>query len=409
MSLSRRHFAALGAALGLATLASAPIAHANDEEIVVGGVYDISGPLQQFGETKANMLRFAVEETNENGGLLGKPVKLVIYDTQSNVQLYSQYGQRLALNDKADVVHGGVLSAAREVLRPILRRADVPYFYNMRYEGGVCDRNTVITGTTPSQSLRKMVPWAIEEFGPRIYVLGPDYNFGQITEKWIDQIAAEHDAEVVGKELFPLDASNFSATISNIQRAKPDFIFNSFVGPAHASFYTQWQAAGMKDSVPMLSQTFGDGGEHLAMPLEATEDTYIMAHYVQELDLPGNEEFVARFKERFGDKGYISNLVIGEYVGWKIYEAAVEKAGTTDPDAVRDALAEGIEVDTPAGPIKLDPANNHIVADMHLFKLGSDRQFELLESYEDVQPVDTEGQCDLIANPRTNRQFEPAV
>src|SRR5690606_5370363 len=119
---------------------------------------------------------------------------------------------------------------------PIMRRANVPYFYNMRYEGGVCDRNTVITGTTPSQSLRKMVPWAIEEFGPRIYVLGPDYNFGQITEKWIDQIAAENNAEVVGKELFPLDASNFSATISNIQRAKPDFIFNSFVGPAQSSF-----------------------------------------------------------------------------------------------------------------------------------------------------------------------------
>lgn len=408
MKPTRRQFVAASAALSVPILLGARFAHANTE-IVVGGVYDISGPLQQFGEAKANMLRFAVEETNAAGGLLGRPVKLVIYDTQSNVPLYSQYGQRLALNDKAAVVHGGVLSAAREVMRPIMRRANVPYFYNMRYEGGVCDRNTVITGTTPTQSLQLMIPWAIKEFGPKIYVLGPDYNFGQITEKWIEKLAKENGGQVVGKELFPLDAANFSATISNIQRAQPDFIFNSFVGPAHASFYTQWAAAGMKGKMPMLSQTFGDGGEQLAMPIDATEGIYIMAHYLEELDTPENQAFLKRYHARFGDKGYISNLFIGEYVGWKIYAAAVEKAGSTDPAAVAKALAEGIAVDTPAGTIRLDPTTQHIIADMHLARFGKDGKFEILESWKDRMPVDTEGQCDLVANPRTNRQFEPSI
>jgi branched-chain amino acid transport system substrate-binding protein len=103
-------------------------------------------------------MKLATEEINAAGGLLGKKVKLISYDSQSNMQQYTQFAQQAALKDKVAVVHGGITSASREVIRPVLKRFNTLYFYNTQYEGGVCDRNTFCTGQTPAQNVEILMP-----------------------------------------------------------------------------------------------------------------------------------------------------------------------------------------------------------------------------------------------------------
>ena len=67
-------------------------------------------------------MMLAIEEQNAEGGLLGKKLRLASYDPQSNMQLYAQFAQQAALKDKAAVVMGGITSASREVIRPVLDR-----------------------------------------------------------------------------------------------------------------------------------------------------------------------------------------------------------------------------------------------------------------------------------------------
>jgi len=76
-------------------------------------------------------------------------------DPQSNMQLYAQYAQQMALKDKVTALFGGITSASREVIRPVMKRFNTLYFYNTQYEGGVCDRNTFCTGQTPAQKRRQ--------------------------------------------------------------------------------------------------------------------------------------------------------------------------------------------------------------------------------------------------------------
>ena len=116
-------------------------------------------------------LTLAVEEANAAGGLLGRQIKLINYDTQSNMQLYTQFAQQAALKDKVAVVHGGITSASREVIRPVLDRFKTLYFYNTQYEGGVCDRNQFDTGVTPAQTVEKLVPYAMKKWGKKVYVI----------------------------------------------------------------------------------------------------------------------------------------------------------------------------------------------------------------------------------------------
>ena len=408
MTINRRHVLAATAATAAATLfPRASFGQAN--AIKLGTIVDTSGPLQPFGVQKLQCLQLAVEEINRAGGLLGRPLELVTYDGQSNDQSYAQFAQQIALRDRVAVVHAGLQSSSREVIRPIFRRANTLYFYNTPYEGGVCDRNTFCTGTTPEQLLANLLPYMINRFGKRIYVLAADYNFGQLSERWTRKIAQENGAEVIASEFFPLDVNQFGPTIGKIQAAKPSFIINTFVGPGHAAFYGQWAGAGMKKEIPIASQTFGEAGEQLRMPPELSEGIFVCYNYFEELDRPANKAFLENFRKRFGNNyGYISDIGMSEYVGARIWAEAVKKANTIEREGVIKALESGISFDGPGGMIIADPKTHHFVFDMHLAEMKS-RKFEILQSFERVQPTNPGGVCDLIASPATNQQFEPKL
>src|ERR1700693_1887199 len=168
MPMNRRAFVKGGAVsmLSPAVIKSASAA----DPIVIASMYDMSGGLEAAGKPMADVLIFATEEINAKGGLLGRQIKVVSFDTQTNMQLYAQYAQEAALKYKVAVVHGGITSASREVIRPVLDRYKTLYFYDMPYEGGVCDRNIFIDGLTPAQTVEKLVPYAMKKWGKKVYV-----------------------------------------------------------------------------------------------------------------------------------------------------------------------------------------------------------------------------------------------
>ena len=244
--------------------------------------------------------------------------------------------------------------------------------------------------------------------GKTIYVLAADYNFGQLSEKWTRKIASENGAKVVASEFFPLDVAQFGPTISKIQAAKPAFIINTFVGPAHASFYGQWAAAGMKNEIPIASQTFGEGGEILRMPPEVAEGITVCYNYLDEIDTASNKVFLQRMRTKFGsDFGYIGDLGVNEYQGLLLWAEAVKKAGTLDREAVIKALESGISIVGPSGDVSLDPVTHHCIFNMYLAVAGKDRKFIIQEKFEKVRPTNPNGVCDLIKRPETNVQFQP--
>jgi len=139
MNMNRRNF--LQGSVATATVSAFSSKALAEDAIGVASIHDLSGGLDIYGKPMVDALTLAVEEANAAGGLLGRQIKLVNYDTQSNMQLYTQFAQQAALKDKVAVVHGGITSASREVIRPVLDKFKTLYFYNTQYEGGVCDRN----------------------------------------------------------------------------------------------------------------------------------------------------------------------------------------------------------------------------------------------------------------------------
>src|SRR5260221_627710 len=201
-----------------------------EDAIGVARIHDLSGGLDIYGKPMVDAITLAVEETNAAGGLVGRQIKLINYDPQSNMQLYTQFAQQAALKDKVAVVHGGITSASREVIRPVLDRFKTLYFYNTQYEGGVCDRNQFDTGVTPAQTVEKLVPYAMKKWGKKVYVIAADYNYGQITSQWVKKYVLENGDEFPSIDFFPLDVTNFRPTISKIQAAHPDMVLSALLG-----------------------------------------------------------------------------------------------------------------------------------------------------------------------------------
>ena len=403
MSISRRTFLQSSAAVAAAGAISSPAFAA--DEIKVASIHDLSGGLDIYGKPMVDALTLAVEEANAAGGLLGRQIKLISYDPQSNMQLYTQFAQQAALKDKVAVVHGGITSASREVIRPVLDRFKTLYFYNTQYEGGVCDRDQFDTGVTPAQTVEKLVPYAMKKWGKKVYVIAADYNYGQITSQWVKKYVLENGGEVASIDFFPLDVTNFGSTISKIQAAKPDFVWSALVGGAHISFYRQWAAAGMRKTIPMASTTFAVGNEHIVLSPEECNGMLICYNYFQDLKNPVNQAFVASFHKRFGaDYPNITELAMGTYQGFRLWAEGVKKAGSIDRMKVIEALETGISINAPSGKVTIDPPTHHCILDVHIAEVNN-KKLNVLEDFPQQKPTDTAAVCNLIKNPNDNQQY----
>jgi branched-chain amino acid transport system substrate-binding protein len=321
------------------------------------------------------------------------------------MQQYTQFAQQAALKDKVAVVHGGITSASREVIRPVLKRLNTLYFYNTQYEGGVCDRNTFCTGQTPAQNVEILMPYVMKKWGKKVYVVAADYNYGQITSDWVKKYTKDNGGEVVAVDFFPLDVTQFGPAIQKIQAAKPDLVLSALVGGAHISFYRQWAAAGMKSKIPMCSTTATGGNEHIVLTPEEGDGLTVAFSYFQTVDNPVNKAFVARWHKRFGaDYPYISELAVATYQGMHLWAKGAAKAGSTDRMKVIQALESGIDFDGPSGKVTIDPATHHCTLDIHIAEVKA-RKMVVLEKYAQRKPIDTAAVCNLIKNPNENKQY----
>lgn len=404
MSMNRRTFLGTAATAG-AALAIPRLAFSADT-IKLGSILDTSGNFDAYGKPMDKALRLAVDEINKAGGLLGKQVEVVSYDTQSNMALYSQYAQKLIRADKVDVVHGGILSASREAIRGNLHKAKVPYFYNVLYEGGVCDRNIFIDGVTPAQQVEVLVPFALSRAGgKKVHILAADYNYGQITAKWIQKYVKDNGGETIAVDFFPLDVSDFSSTIAKIQTAAPDLIIAPLVGGAHLSFFRQWAASGMKAKIPLASTTLGVGNEHKVLTPEEGDGIMVAYNYSQELDTPANKAFKAGWEAAYGDTKDIHELAVSNYVGVHLWAEGVRKAGSTEQDKLIAALEAGAAFDGPSGKVAVEPKTHHAILDVHLMEVRN-QGMTVVETKTQRPPVDTMAVCDLQQNPEDNQQYE---
>jgi urea transport system substrate-binding protein len=379
--------------------------------IKIGTIHDLTGAFAVYNQATRDIVEIAVEEINARGGVLGRPVELLIRDSQSSIDKYAEFANELVLGEKVAMLEGGGSSASREVIRQVIDRNGGPvYFYPAQYEGGVCDKFVFCSGEVPTQQIGPaLIPYAMEHFGGEFYTIAADYNFGHISSVWVKKFVEQQGGRVIATEFFPLDQTDFGSAISRIQAARPQVIFSLLVGNNHLGFHRQFAAAGLVDKIPIVSPVFGQAGELTSLSPQEYKGLVVAFDYFPQLDNPANKAFLDRVRARHGGR---LPYAIGEFpyniwLNIQLWAAATNKAASIEKDKVIDALESGLQLDAPEGRVRVDGKTHHLVHSIHIAQASEDRSFKIIKTIPDVQPSYEQSVCDIISRPRTHKQFTP--
>lgn len=376
-------------------------------ETKVGAIFDLTGGLNIYGIQQNNALDLAIESINAAGGVNGEPVSVIGYDAQSQLAKYTQFAQTAVLRDGISAMFAGLTSSSREAIRPIFRKARIPYFYSSLYEGGACDKQTFVTGSSASQQLNVLIKWAVETYGQKIYIMAPDYNFGTISGHWIHAYAKQNGARVVGEDYLALSVTDYAPTIQKIQAARPDVVVALPVGANQTGFLEQFAAAGLKDTIGVVSTNYGSGNQQVVVSPQAGEGLVSAMGYFPSVESAANSGFKAAWEAKYGSQIPIVAGAVDVWNAVHLWAAAANKAGSSEPDKVIAALESGLTLDAPNGKVTLEPGSHHLRQDIYIAR-GDDRHgFEVVQTFANSAPTYENDKCNLIENPDLVEHFSP--
>ena len=374
--------AASAIAAGLAFTAPA---RAADDTIKVGILHSLSGTMAISETTLKDTMLFLIDEQNKKGGLLGKKLEAVVVDPASDWPLFAEKARELIEKDKVAAVFGCWTSVSRKSVLPVFEELDNLLFYPVQYEGEESQRNVFYTGAAPNQQAIPAVDYLMSEEGGAVkrWVLeGTDYVYPRTTNKILEAYLKSKGvaAEDIKINYTPFGFSDWQTEVSAIKKfgsaGKKTAVVSTINGDANVPFYKELGNAGVKaEDIPVVA--FSVGEEELAGLDTAPLVGHLAAwNYFQSIDTPENADFIAKWKAfTKNDKRTTNDPMEAHVIGFNMWVKAVEKAGTTDPDAVIDAIV-GVSVPNLTGGYSTMMPNHHITKPVYIGEIQADGQFE---------------------------------
>jgi len=336
----------------------------------------------------ADATQLAIDEINEQGGVLGRPLESVLVDGASDWPTFASEAERLINDEEVSVIFGCWTSASRRTVLPVIERLDHLLFYPVQYEGLEQSPNVVYMGAAPNQQIIPGVKWAFDNLGRSFYLVGSDYVFPRTANAIVRDQVEVLGGEIVGEAYVPLGGSDFSEAVADIVRRRPSVILNTVNGDSNVAFLHQLRAAGIgADEIPTLSFSLDEAGLQTMALLPNAVGDYAVWSYFQSIESDINDAFVARFRERFGSDVVTSDPVEAAYVGVHLWAQAVEEAGNPEPVNVRRQIGRQ-SYPAPQGPVFVDPNTQHAWRWVRVGQVRGDGQFDVQWASEGpVRPV----------------------
>jgi urea transport system substrate-binding protein len=406
--MTRRRWlaATAGLVLGLAAFGDARA----QDTIKVGVLHSLSGTMAISETTLKDTILFLIEEQNKKGGVMGKKLEAVVVDPASNWPLFAEKARELIEKDKVAATFGCWTSVSRKSVLPVFEELNGILFYPVQYEGEESSRNVFYTGAAPNQQAIPAVDYLMNEEGVERWVLaGTDYVYPRTTNKILEAYLKQKGvaAEDILINYTPFGHSDWQTIVADIKKfgsaGKKTAVVSTINGDANVPFYKELGNQGVKATdIPVVA--FSVGEEELAGLDTAPLVGHLAAwNYFQSVDTPENAEFIQKWKAFIKNDSRVTNDPMeAHYIGFNMWVAAVEKAGTTDPSAVIDAMV-GVTVPNLSGGYSAMMPNHHITKPVLIGEIQEDGQFSTVWETPGLVVGDEwsdylEGSKDLIAD-----------
>jgi urea transport system substrate-binding protein len=378
--------------------------------IKVGVLHSLSGTMAISETTLKDVMLMLIEDQNKKGGLLGKKLEAVVVDPASNWPLFAEKARELVQKDKVAAIFCCWTSVSRKSVLPVVEELNTVVFYPVQYEGEESSKNIFYTGAAPNQQAIPAVDYLMENEKVQRWVLaGTDYVYPRTTNKILEAYlkAKGVKPEDIMINYTPFGHSDWQTIVADIKKfgstGKKTAVVSTINGDANVPFYKELGNQGLKATdIPVVA--FSVGEEELA----GIDTKPLVGHlaawnYFQSIDTPDNKAFIEKWKAYTKNPKRVTNDPMEAHViGFQMWVKAVEKAGTTDPNKVIDALI-GVTVPNLTGGYSAMMPNHHITKPVFIGEIKADGQFSVV--WQTPAPVVAnewspylEGSKDLIAD-----------
>ncbi|KFX71504.1 branched-chain amino acid ABC transporter substrate-binding protein [Pseudomonas taeanensis MS-3] len=363
------------------------------ETIKVGVLHSLSGTMAISETSLKDMALMTIDEINAKGGVLGKQLEPVVVDPASNWPLFAEKGRQLLTQDKVAVTFGCWTSVSRKSVLPVYEELNGLLFYPVQYEGEELSPNVFYTGAAPNQQAIPAVEYLMSEDGgaaKRYFLLGTDYVYPRTTNKILRSFlhskgVADQDIEEVYTPFGHSDYQTIVADIKKFSAGGKTAVISTVNGDSNVPFYKELANQGI-DATDVPVVAFSVGEEELrGIDTKPLVGQLAAWNYFQSVDSPVNSTFVAKWKAYAkakglpgADKAVTNDPMEATYVGINMWAQAVEKAGTTEVDKVREAMA-GQTFAAPSGfTLTMDATNHHLHKPVMIGEVQEDGQFDVV-------------------------------
>ncbi len=356
------------------------------DTVTVGLLHSLTGSMAISEASVRDAEVLAIEEINAAGGVLGKQIEYIEEDGASEPSTFATKAEKLLGEDEVATVFGCWTSSSRKAVKQIFEDYDNLLWYPVQYEGMESSENIVYMGAAPNQQIVPAIEYLLDQGYTKFFLIGSDYVFPRTANMIINaQIAAADGAEVVGEEYAAMDQTEFSSIISKIESAQPDVIINTLNGTGNVSFFKQLSDRNIT-SDDIMTMSFSIAEEEVAtIGSDILKGHLVSWNYYETTDTAKNEEFVAAYKEKYGEDRVTSDPAEAAYDAVYMWKAACEEAGSFDVDAIREVLG-GLSIDAPEGTITLNGDNQHLAKPVRIGQVADDGL--IYEIYSTDGPVE---------------------
>jgi branched-chain amino acid transport system substrate-binding protein len=361
--------AAVAAAALVAGLAWVPAAGAA-QAVRIGVVLPYSGVYASLGGeiTQGMELGFATFGDE----VAGRRIELITEDSEVKPTVGLARAKKLVFQDKVDLLVGPVASNVANALRDFVHGQQIPLIIpnagNNLLTGERCSPWVIRTSFSNAQITRGMGPWMVEHGYDTVYLIAADYAAGHQMMDAFRETYLAAGGSVVG-ESFPAlrGTKDFGPFFARIKAAGPKAVFAFFAGGQAIQFVKQYRDFGLKDTIKLSAAGWLTSPLYIDVQGDAAAGILGILNYVPGIDSPENEAFQEAYQARYGRVA--SEFAVQGYDTARLIVEALRRTGgeTADKAALVRAMHE-VSFTGPRGPLRIDPATNNIIQDIHIFE-----------------------------------------
>jgi urea transport system substrate-binding protein len=372
----------------------APAAQGADGTIKVGVLHSLSGNMAISEAVLKDTVLMLIADQNKKGGLLGKKLEPLVSDPASDWDAFAEKAGELLTSEKAAVVFGGWTSLSRKAALPIFEQMNGLLYYPVQYEGEESSRNIFYLGAAPNQQAIPAVRYLMSKEGGdvrRWVLLGTDYLYPRKTNQILSAyLAAEGvSSEDITAIYASPNQSNWREIVERVKAfaapGKKTAVISTVIGESNAHLYAELINQQVDPGkIPFMALSVSER-ELSSVDLGKLAGHMAARNYFQSVKSAENDAFIKMWTDFNQQRDKATNDAMeATFIGFRMWAQAVSQAGTTDVNAVRQAMY-GQRVRAPSGFEVVMNTNHHLSKPAMIGKLDASGTFDVV--WRSISPI----------------------